>query len=123
MILRSLAEFGVVIAAGIAFVVFGRRIIAGQHELTARGQDASNSTPESWQAFHDRVGAILKTFGGAMIITSLIAVAIWTVLRSDLVVAANWLLGAGWIIVLSIAAAKAANKIESADPRYPNGRG
>ncbi len=115
MILRSLAEFAAVIAAGTAFVIWGTRIIDGRHELAARGQDASNSTPESWSAFHERVGRILQRFGAGMVVTSLVAVAIWAVLRSDLVIAANWLVGAAWIIGLSIGAAKATNLIESTD--------
>lgn len=50
-----------------------------------------------------------------MIATSLVMLSVWTLTRSDLVIAANWLIAALWIFVLGITATKAAKDLEFAD--------
>lgn len=115
MILRSLAEFAVVLLSGGVLIVFGRRVIDGRSEFNARGQRAEAATPESREAFHQRAGTVVQASGLGMIATSLVMLSVWTLTRSDLVIAANWLIAALWIFVLGITATKAAKDLEFAD--------
>lgn len=112
MILRSLAEFAVVLLAGGFLVVFGRRVTSGRSEFTSGRQKSPDTTPEAWTAFNEQAGTIVQICGAGMVATTVIMMILWLATRSEFVIAGNWLIAAGWIIGLGIAATRAAKIAE-----------
>lgn len=115
MILRSLAEFGAVLLAGGVLIIFGGRVMDGRSEFNARGKRADEATAASREVFHQKAGLVVRNCGFAMIATTVVMLAIWAPTRSDLVIAANWLIAALWIFVLGFVATKAAKDLEFTD--------